>query len=257
LPASALALLAACGGDGLVLPEQGQPAAIAVVRGAGQQGHVGGALPDSVVVRVTDATGRPVAALRIAFKVASGGSGAIVAPDTATTDGDGRAGARWTLGASAGPQAVTAVVVGAGLSTQVGATAVASAATTLAAVAGNNQAALPGHDLPDSLVVLASDGFGNPVPGVVVAWAATGGGTVSPTSVATGPDGRAAAHRVLGPAFGVYGTTASAPGLAGSPIVFVALGAAPPGSGPGSIAASAGDAQRGTVATALPVAAAV
>lgn len=236
-----------------MLPEQGQPAAIAVVRGGGQEGHVGDALPDSVVVRVTDARGRPVAAQRVAFSVSSGGAGAAVAPDTATTDGDGSAGASWTLGAAAGPQAVTALVVGASLTARLGATAVAAAATTLAAVRGNNQAALPGHELPESLVVLISDRFGNPVPGVPVAWTATGGGSVSPASVSTGADGHAAAHRVLGTTFGVYGTTATVAGLSGSPMTFVALGAAPPGSQPGAIAVSAGDQQHGTVGATVAV----
>ena len=86
-----------------------------------------------------------------------------------------------------------------------------------------------------------------------VAWAATGGGSVSPASVPTGADGRAAAHRVLGTTFGAYGTTATVAGLSGSPMVFVALGTAPPGSGPGAIAMSAGDQQHGTVGATLAV----
>jgi hypothetical protein len=62
------------------------------------------------VVRVTDPQNRPVAQLRVAFVVTVGGGTA--APDTAVTDNDGRAASRWTLGTTAGAQAVEARVTG-------------------------------------------------------------------------------------------------------------------------------------------------
>jgi hypothetical protein len=50
---------------------------------------------------------------------------------------------------------------------------------------------------------------------------------VSPTSVITGPDGKAATARILGDRPGAYGAVASAEGL-GSPVTFSAMAMAPP-----------------------------
>ena len=62
LTGSALALLAACGSDDLVLPDQTEPARIQIVSGTNQAGSVGTMLAEPLVVRVTDARDRPVGA---------------------------------------------------------------------------------------------------------------------------------------------------------------------------------------------------
>lgn len=207
---AALAVATACGGgDNLVLPNEGLPHDIAVVKGANQTAPVGAPLPDSIVVRVTDSRGRPVAGQNVAFAAAGGGS---VAPDTVTTNADGRAGARWTLGTTAGTQQLSATVVGAPtpLSVNVTATAGAGGLAGFSAVQGDNQTATAGTLLPDSLVVHATDSNGNPVPGVTVAWTLTGGGTASASSTTTGPDGLTGILRTLGPAAGPQTTTATA-----------------------------------------------
>jgi hypothetical protein len=72
----------------------------------------------------------------------------------------------------------------------------------------------------DSLVVRVVDRFNNPVPGVAVSWSAQGGGDVSPASVVTGTDGRAATERTLGEQVGNYGTTAVATPLPESVVTF-------------------------------------
>jgi adhesin/invasin len=205
-----LAFVGACGGgDNLVLPNDGLAHDIAVVKGANQTAPVGALLPDSIVVRVTDARGRPVAGQNVAFAAAGGGS---VAPDTVTTNADGRAGVRWTLGTTAGTQQLSATVVGAPtpLSVAVSATAGAGGLAGFTAVQGDNQTATAGTLLPDSLVVRATDANGNPVPGVAVAWTLTGGGTASATSTSTGPDGLTGILRTLGPTAGPQTTTATA-----------------------------------------------
>jgi hypothetical protein len=104
------ALVVACGAGDLLLPGESRPAAIAVVKGNNQTAPGGQALADSLVVRVTDPQNRPVAQLRVAFVVTAGGGTA--APDTAVTDNDGHAASRWTLGTTAGAQAVEARVTG-------------------------------------------------------------------------------------------------------------------------------------------------
>src|ERR1041384_6752096 len=72
----------------------------------------------------------------------------------------------------------------------------------------------------DSLVVRVVDRFGNPVSNVPVSWSAQGGGDVSPASVLTGADGRAATQRILGSQVGSYGTTAVATPLPDDAVSF-------------------------------------
>ncbi|HKT60756.1 MAG TPA: Ig-like domain-containing protein [Gemmatimonadales bacterium] len=72
----------------------------------------------------------------------------------------------------------------------------------------------------ESLVVQVVDRFGNPVGGVSVSWSAEGGGDVSPASVVTGTDGRAATQRILGAQVGSYGTTAVATPLPDAAVTF-------------------------------------
>ncbi len=136
------------------------------------------------------------------FTVTSGGGGVSLA--SVETGSDGRASVTWTLGASAGAQAVQAKVVGAGvpddLTFDFSATAVAGSGSPIAAVSGDDQSAPVNSSLPDSLVVRVSDGNGNPVSGISITWSVQGGGSISPETVVTDDDGRAAAQRVLGSA---------------------------------------------------------
>ena len=218
-----MVLLVACGGADLVLPGEGEPAAIAVVKGDGQSGRVGGALTKPVVARVTDSQDRPVTAARVAFAFTGDAGGATVAPDTATTDGEGQAAFQIVLGTRVGGGTAEVRVPTAGgkrvLSAPLGFDAVSSAANQLLAVAGDGQSAPAGAPLPDPLVVQVTDAFGNPIPGVEITWAADAG-SVSPSTSTTGADGLASADRTLGPAAGTQHATASAPGLAGSPATF-------------------------------------
>jgi adhesin/invasin len=85
--------------------------------------------------------------------------------------------------------------------------------TDVAIVRGDRQTGTILEPAPDSLVVRVTDPFGNPVPGVEIAWSAEGGGEVRPTTAVTGNDGRAATQRLLGEQPGNYGTTAVATAL--------------------------------------------
>lgn len=212
-------MLLACGGSDLVLPNDTDPSAIASTGGDGQTGTVGAALADSITVRVTDRQGQPVAGIRVTF-APDASAGGTVSPESAVSDADGRAGSSWVLGNKAGSQTATAVVAGAAsLSRSFTATADAGPAQTIAGVSGDNQSAPAGSALPAPLVVIVTDEFGNPVPGVQVNWASADG-SVDPAVMETGADGQAATQRTLGPSAGTQGATASASGLAGSPVAF-------------------------------------
>ena len=82
------------------------------VSGDGQSAAPGSALSDPLVVRLLDERGNGVPNRAVSWVVATGGG--TVDPATSTTDADGRASTRWTLGA-AGGNSLNAVVSGVGV----------------------------------------------------------------------------------------------------------------------------------------------
>jgi PKD repeat protein len=126
-----LALLTACGGGDLVLPDTGTAVAIRVVDGDGQQGAVGKPLGDPVVVEVTSAGGDPVPGATVEFALTSAGDGGEIAPATSLTNADGRAQAHVLLGDKIGLQTGEARVPGGSRP---------STTFSALAVAGDNQA---------------------------------------------------------------------------------------------------------------------
>jgi len=240
-----------CSSDSLTLPSEGLPAALTIVSGNNQNGTVALPVADSLVVRVTDTESRPVEGVKVAFTPVLGGGDAV--PDTGVTDADGRTRTRWVLGTTAGAQRVQAKVIGStaagALTANFDATALAAAADTIFIASGNGQSGAVGSTLADSLVVRVNDRFGNPVPGSIVAWAATGGGSVSPTSSATGATGLAATQRTLGTTAGPQGATATLAGVKGSPVAFSMTAGA---SAPAALLKSSGDNQSATAGLPLP-----
>jgi PKD repeat protein len=248
------ALLAGCsGGVDLVLPGDGQPAAIGVVHGDGQSGRIGEPLKDSVVVEVTDSRGQPVEGVSVAFEVMSGGPGADIVPKTATTDANGQADTRMALGTTIGTQTGRARVVIDGDAEAPKATFTAIVlsedADGMAAVSGDDQSGPAGSTLPLPLVVQVTDEFGNPIANVPVSWMAQGGGTVSSAVVNTNGQGRASVQRTLGPTAGQQTTVASSEGLAGSPVTFVHTATAGNAAG---LSIVSGNNQTAEVGTRLP-----
>ncbi|HEY9014233.1 MAG TPA: Ig-like domain-containing protein, partial [Gemmatimonadales bacterium] len=79
----------------------------------------------------------------------------------------------------------------------------------LVQVGGDNQAGPINQPLADSLVVRVDDSQGQPVSGITVSWSVeNGAGAVSPASVVTGSDGRAAVQWTLGANAGHHTVTA-------------------------------------------------
>ncbi len=122
----------------------------------------------------------------------------------------------------------------------------------LEAVGGDEQAGEPGAQLPDPLVVKVTDGEGEPMAGVRVAFelgAGADGGETSPDTAVTGEDGKATASWVLGAATGLQRVHAEVVG-AGVEVVSLtatAVAGAPPPSGERStVAASPASIQAGT-----------
>jgi len=89
----------------------GNPAFVSAIIGDGQVGPPGEVLPDFIGVRVRDEHGNLIPNIPVEFRVVDGEG--RVQPRETQTDDVGRAFARWTLGSSAGPQTLAAVVPGA------------------------------------------------------------------------------------------------------------------------------------------------
>jgi VCBS repeat-containing protein len=249
LIALALPAIATSCGDGLGLPEDFKPAVIAIVSGNEQSAPAGVALSKPLVVRVMDASQRPVEGQSVEFTIDAGGG--QITPAEVVTGSDGTASANWTLGALAGEQMVKATVIGDGLPASLlvnfSATAVSGAGAHLILVSGDNQTAAVGSALPESLVVRVTDELDNPVAGVEVTWSVGGGGSISPSTVVSDAGGLAAAERVLGNASGTQTAQASSSGL--TPVTFSHT--AEPAN-PTALLLISGDAQSAQAGTTLP-----
>lgn len=209
---SVLALALGCSdstGPNDSTPGAGPPAKLAQLDGTSQQGAAGGAAPDSLTVRVTDANGTPVSGTPVVWAVSAGGGS--LSPTTSTTNAAGEAKSAWTLGPTAGENRATATVSGLPPVTFV-AVGVAGAPAQLAQVRGNAQTGTVGAPLSDSLAVRIVDANGNPVEGVAVSWTASGGGTVSSPIVQSNAAGEATVAWTLGTKAGENTLTASAGG---------------------------------------------
>jgi hypothetical protein len=102
----------------------GSPATIGIVSGDAQHGTPNAATSKPIVLRVTDAAGNPVRGISVNL-VPKHGAGTL--PDsTPVTDSLGLVHTQWTLGATLGPQHVTARVDGVPKTVEVMATAAAS-----------------------------------------------------------------------------------------------------------------------------------
>jgi adhesin/invasin len=249
-----LTTLGACGGgDNLLLPGSSEPAHVAIVQGDQQNGRVGEALPQPLIVAVTDATGRPVDGATVVFVLSDPAPGASVAPDTATSDANGKATASVVLGTRPGSQAGEVEALGAGGSAAATAgftlTALPEDANGIVALSGQDQSGPVNSTLPNPLVVQVSDPFGNPIAGVAVTWTVDGGGAASAATSTTGADGTTSVMRTLGAAAGEQHTFATVDGLAGSPVTFTQTATAGAASG---VTIVGGDDQTGPVSTELP-----
>jgi Big-like domain-containing protein len=135
------------------------------------------------------------------------GSGTAV-DSTATSDANGHATVRWTLGTTSGP--VTLTLAATGVTVNATATALASAPAKLVRVSVDSQTVVATASA--SLVVRSADQFGNPVPNIPVTWTSSGG-TITPTSTTTGSSGNAVVTFTTGAAPATYSITATSPGL--------------------------------------------
>lgn len=172
---------------------------LTLVSGGGQGVRTGVRLPDSVVVKLIDQSGRPVKGVQLTFAPA-GGSGTIT-PQSGFTNDVGEVRGAWTLGTTVGEQTLT---VTGGSATPLVVTASGLAAQALTVIKGDQQAGRITSTLPNPVIVRVQDASGRVVPGAAVSFApVTGSGSVTATSVVTDTKGEAQTTWTLGPDLGV------------------------------------------------------
>ncbi|HWA16255.1 MAG TPA: Ig-like domain-containing protein, partial [Gemmatimonadales bacterium] len=164
---------------------------VTIIAGNGQSGQAGKPLADSLVIRVRDEFGNPVEDAVVTWTTGQGS----VSPTGGTTDTDGFARTRWTLGPGAGSQTATASVAGVPNPVTFGATATPGPTPTLVINRQPSDKAKSGETLMRQPRIQLQDGEGNNLStgGVTVTATLNGpGGALSgPTTKTTGGNGRA------------------------------------------------------------------
>jgi len=228
----------------------GNAKTIALSGGNAQTDTVGATLATPYTVLVTDRLANPVANVTVTWAV-TGGGGSIT--PSSTTNASGIASATRVLGTTTGANAQTATAAVTGLTgspVTFTATATAGSAKTIGLAGGNAQTDTIGATLATAYTVLVTDAVSNPVAGVTVTWTASGGGSITPSSV-TNASGIASATRVLGTTAGPQGASATVTGLTGSPVAFTATATAGHAA---TIALNGGNAQSDTISATLATA---
>ncbi len=162
-------------------------ASLAKVSGDAQTGLENAQLPTALKVKANDALGTGVAGVVITFTVSGGGT---LNDSTVTTDAAGEAQVTWTLGPSSSAQQITASAPSL-TSVNFTATATSASALTIAKYAGDGQTVLVGSPANIRPAVRIVNGASQPVQGINVTFAVTGGGgSISgSTTIATNASG--------------------------------------------------------------------
>ncbi len=182
--------------------------------GNSQSDTIGATLGTAYAVLVRNETGTAVAGVTVNWTAAGGGS---VSAPTSVTNASGIATVNRILGTTVGAQTAQARVAGlSGNPVNFTATATAGAATLIEKTAEPAAGVINGNV---TYVVTARDRTNNPRSGVVIDWAATGGGGAITTPSTTGTNGQASAQRTLSGTAGPHTATATANSIAGTPSV--------------------------------------
>jgi protocatechuate 3,4-dioxygenase beta subunit len=238
-----------------------QPSTTATA-GNNQSATVNTAFASALQASVTDASGNPIAGVPVTFTAPASGAGGTFAAGagsvTATTDASGIATAStFTAGTIAGSYSVTVSIIGVATSATFTLSNNPGSPAAIAA-AGSGQSATVNTAFGSALQATVTDAYGNPIPGVVVTFAAptsgatgTFAGGAGSVTVTTDVGGIATASTfTAGTVAGNYTVTASVSGVTTAATFTLSND---PGS-PAGIAATAGSGQSATVNTAFATA---
>ena len=204
------------------------PAKLAMVTQASAQSSNGGTFNQQPVVQLLNAIDEPALRAGVVIGVAIGtGGGELVGPATAVTGPDGRA--TFTglgLLGSVGNRTLTFTAPNLASVTSTSIQLVAGAAKSLVAASATTQTADAGTLVVEAPRARVVDQSGNGIVGFPITFVASAGSTITPSGNLTTLAGGVAgpASWVLNPVAGANSVTASAGGLAGSPLTFSATG---------------------------------
>lgn len=205
--------------------QAGPPFRINAIAGGNQQGTVGQVLQGALIAQVTDAVGNIIPGVPVNWQVVTGG-GVLEQVDT-QTNLSGLVLGIYRLGTLPGTNAVRVTTNGGTLFANFTSTASAGPPSVMDVVSGDGQSGIAGATLAP-FVVLVTDEFGNPLPGVTVRWSDLNGfGELSAAETTTTIDGRTSVTYRL-PLFpGPVQIRAEVPGTAAA-TTFTATVAEPP-----------------------------
>jgi hypothetical protein len=212
------AALAACRNDTASTGPQLAAAITADASTNGQTAPVGTPLQLPVVVHVFDLNGNPVAGAKVAWAVVH--NAGVLGDSVSTTDVTGMSNMVWTLDTLVRVDSVIASIQ-AGASVTITATGTLGPTALELKVSGDTQT-VASTTTSQPFVVKVADRYGNAVQGATVAWASTGGGTLSASSVMTDVNGMAQVTLTLGATPGPYTITATVGAL--TPVTFTLTG---------------------------------
>ena len=165
--------------------------------GEGQRAAAGLSLIEPVGVRALDAGGAPISGTTVRFEPGAGHG--AVEPVEVQTDSTGLAAARWKLGPEPGPH--TLAISADDASVEITATALHpdEAVGSVEILSGEDQWAVVGHALPDSVTVRVVDETGRPIRGASVRFEPEAGSSrTDPETAKTDSLGLASAQWMLG-----------------------------------------------------------
>ena len=174
--------LATTGEFSIAIPEvatAAAPALITAVSGSGQSDTVRASVAP-LVARVTDQFGNPTSGVVVSWKTSS--PVAALGSSTSTTDADGRATMKYTLGTIPGVETVSASVSGVAVPAIFTLQTLAGPPTHISIVSGDKLTATVGSSSTTLLVVKVTDAGGTPIMGTSVVWSASNGTVAAKTT---------------------------------------------------------------------------
>lgn len=192
----------------------GAPTALSLISGNKQTATVGSPLPNPVVIEPHDANQNGVPGVSVSFS--DGTAGGSFSQNPVVTGSNGRASVNYTTGHTAEKVFIVASVTGLH-NINAAQTVVAGAATIVNAFSGSGQTAGASTPLPQPLVALVKDKYGNPVSSATVLFSDGGaGGSFSQSSVVTGTNGQASASYTTPTSKGAVTIQATVTGVSGA-----------------------------------------
>ncbi len=224
----------------------GAPATTTVLMGGSQSATISTAFAAPLTVLVADSNGTPVPGATVTYTRPSSGASATLSAATATTSASGTAQVTATANATAGSYQITGSVAGV---TPVATFNLANIGVpaSIAVSSGSPQSATV-NTSDANLVALVRDSANQPVPGVVVTFAAPASGATAvlgATTATTNSSGLATVGATAGTIAGTYSVSATVASYSTSFVLTNTAGAA------ASLAIGSGDGQSATVATAF------